>query len=269
MLNILLPTMYQNNYFSQPHPVLYQPLEDPLLSTKTSTAKPPPTSGGNNIISSMDQVLNESPLAINSTTQVPQASPSMDSTLTTPRLVDRTSGHVSERILEFRPVHKKQTIRQRFASKYVYPKMNNGKQSKIFFVRFGRHKTGPRDIEIHRFNNTILSGVDLRIFTYYWRIEHFSQKLKTNITHINSPIFTISGLHLRVKATLNHMSRDYLYLQLEPVANGMMSDQMNVVLQTGDVFQGIETKVLFKHKIIILDQVSGHMNSQIIRQIIP
>lgn len=262
MLNILLPTMYRNNYFSQPHPVLYQPLEDPLLSAKTSTVKPPPTPGGlNNIIPSMDQMLNESPLAIDSTTQLPQASPPMDSTLTTPRLVDKTTGHVSERILEFRPVHKKQTIRQKFAPKYLNQKMNDGKHSKIFVVLFGRSKTGPRDIEIHRFNNTILSGVDLRIFTYYWRIEHFSQKLKANISHINSPIFTISGLHVRVKATLNYMGRDYLYLQLEPVTNGTMSDQMNVVLQTGDMFQGIETKVLFKHKIIILDQVSGHMSS--------
>lgn len=62
---------------------------------------------------------------------------------------------------------------------------------------------------------------------------------------------------MRVKATLNHLNRDYLYLQLETVPNDALSDQMNVVLQTGDMFKEIETKVLFKHKIAILDQVSG------------
>lgn len=132
----------------------------------------------------------------------------------------------------------------------------------MYNYSFDRYKTGPRDIEIHRFNNTILSGIDLRIFTYYWRIEHFSLKLKSNVSHISSPIFTISGLHVRVKATLNHLHRDYLYLQLESVANDAISDQMNVVLQTGDMFKEIETKVLFKHKIAILDQVSGRFRSK-------
>lgn len=125
-----------------------------------------------------------------------------------------------------------------------------------FFLFCGRNKTGPRDIEIHRFNNTILSGADLRIFTYYWRIEHFSAKLKSNASHINSPVFTISGLHMRVKATLNHLQRNHLYLELESVANDALSDQMNVVLQTGDMYKEIQTKILFKHKIAILDQVN-------------
>lgn len=68
---------------------------------------------------------------------------------------------------------------------------------------------------------------------------------------------------MRVKATLNHLNRDYLYLQLESVANDAISDQMNVVLQTGDMFKEIETKVLFKHKIAILDQVSGRIRNEL------
>lgn len=117
--------------------------------------------------------------------------------------------------------------------------------------------TGPRDFEIHKFNNTILSGGDLRIFTYYWKIEQFSIKLKSNISIINSPIFSISGLHLRVKAILNHMNRDYLYLQLEQVKMVENDENTNVILKTGNLFKKIQTNVLFKHKIIILDQVNG------------
>lgn len=67
---------------------------------------------------------------------------------------------------------------------------------------------------------------------------------------------------MRVKATLNHLNRDYLYLQLESVANDAITDQMNVILQTGDLFKEIETKVLFKHKIAILDQVSEGIGNE-------
>lgn len=115
--------------------------------------------------------------------------------------------------------------------------------------------TGPRDFEIHKFNNTILSGGDLQIFTYYWKIEQFSIKLKSNTSVINSPIFSISGLHLRVNAYLNHLNRDYLFLQLEQVKIDDNDLTSNIILKTGDFFKKIQTKVLFKHKIIILDQV--------------
>lgn len=119
-----------------------------------------------------------------------------------------------------------------------------------------RKKTGPREFEIHKFNNTILSGADLRIFTYYWKIEHFSQKLKANISRINSPVFSISGLHLRLKAILHHLNRDYLYLQLESLASEVANENSNIILEAGNAFKDIQTQELFKHKIAILDQVS-------------
>lgn len=127
----------------------------------------------------------------------------------------------------------------------------NWKKKLIF-----RTKTGPREFEINKLNNTIQIGVDLQIFTYYWKIEHFSEKLKSNISTINSPIFSISGLFLRVTATLNHLGRDYLHLQLEQVTSGKGTDKSNIILKTGDLFKKIQTKVEFKHKIAILDQVS-------------
>lgn len=119
-----------------------------------------------------------------------------------------------------------------------------------------RVKTGPRDFEIHKFNNTILSGTDLQIFTYYWKIENFSVKLKSNVTSLASPVFSMAGLYLCVKATLNHLNRDYLYLQLEKVMIKDTSNISNIILKTGDTFKRLDSNESFKHKIIILNQVS-------------
>lgn len=64
------------------------------------------------------------------------------------------------------------------------------------------------------------------------------------------------GLNLRVKATLNHLNRDYLYLQLESVPHTVVDDvSSNIILETGDMFKEIETKKFFRHKIVIMDQV--------------
>lgn len=119
-----------------------------------------------------------------------------------------------------------------------------------------RVKTGPREFEINKLNNTIQTGAGLQIFTYYWKIEHFSVKLKSNVSTISSPIFSISGLFLRVTATMNHLGRDYLHLQLEQVSMEKGMDKSNIILKTGDLFTKIQTKLAFKHKIAILNQVN-------------
>lgn len=127
----------------------------------------------------------------------------------------------------------------------------------LFFVFvFCRTKTGPREFEINKLNNTIQWGADLQIFTYYWKIEQFSVKLKSNISSICSPIFAISGLYLRVVADLNHLGRELFHLQLEQVSAETATDESNIILKTGDLFKKIQTKVDFKHRIVILDQVS-------------
>lgn len=99
-------------------------------------------------------------------------------------------------------------------------------------------------------------GADLQIFTYYWKIEQFSMKLKSNISTISSPIFAISGLFLRVTATFNHLNRELLHLQLEQVSTEKGTAKSNIILKTGDLFEKIQAKNAFKHKIVILDQVS-------------
>lgn len=75
------------------------------------------------------------------------------------------------------------------------------------------------------------------------------------MTALTSPTFSIAGFYLQVKASFNHMYRDYLYLQLEQIDADSGTAGSTVVLKTGDVFKKIEAKVVFKHKIIILNQV--------------
>ncbi|GAB0095723.1 mediator of RNA polymerase II transcription subunit 15 [Sergentomyia squamirostris] len=113
-----------------------------------------------------------------------------------------------------------------------------------------------RESEVHKYNNTILSGQETQIFTYYWKIDHYKEKLKKNITQVESPGFVISAQSLRVKAELNHLKRDYLYLQLEQSPKEV-SGNGSIILETGSIFKEIETKKFFRHKIAILDHTSA------------
>uniref|UniRef100_A0A336LN78 CSON014112 protein n=1 Tax=Culicoides sonorensis TaxID=179676 RepID=A0A336LN78_CULSO len=113
-----------------------------------------------------------------------------------------------------------------------------------------------RDSEIHTFNNTMLKAGDAKIFTYFWRLENFTSRLLDGEHTLNSPIFTISDLNLRIVATINYMGRDFLNLRIEQVSDEFVkSHKKSVVsLETGKLFQKIEVKKQFKHKIIIIDQ---------------
>lgn len=117
--------------------------------------------------------------------------------------------------------------------------------------------TGPRDLEIHKFNNTILSGNEIQVFTYFWKIENYTEKMKVhekNSTDLFSPAFVISGFNLRIKASLNHLNRDYLYLRLEELPKNLPTDISSVILETGDLFHEIEASSMFRYKITVLDQ---------------
>ena len=120
-----------------------------------------------------------------------------------------------------------------------------------------RKPSGPRDFEIHKFNNTILSGKEAQVFTYFWKIENYTEKvqaLKDNSSDLFSPAFVISGFNLRIKATLNHLNRDYLYLRLEEISKEQAHGLSSVILETGDLFHEIETEEAFRYKITVLDQ---------------
>lgn len=121
-----------------------------------------------------------------------------------------------------------------------------------------RRTVGPRDFEIYKFNNTILSGNEVQVFTYFWKIENYTARLmaavEINSTDIYSPAFVISGFNLRIKASLNHLNRDYLHLRLEETPKNYTGSS-SVILETGDdLFHEIETHTMFRYKIIVLDQ---------------
>ncbi|XP_063698190.1 uncharacterized protein LOC134829123 [Culicoides brevitarsis] len=113
-----------------------------------------------------------------------------------------------------------------------------------------------RQSEIHSFNNTMLKAGDAKIFTYFWRLENFTQSLLEGEHTVTSPVFVISDLNLRVVATLNYMNRDFLNIRIEQVSDDFAKTHKKpgVVLETGKLFKPIEVKKQFKHKIIIMDQ---------------
>lgn len=182
------------------------------------------------------------------TTGAPVTAQTLISTTTT--TLPPASSTATERTIHFQPVQMRSL---------TSPAAATGRK---------RVRTRPRELEVARFNNTLLRGDEIRIFSYYWRIENFQQQLLANVSQIDSPVFAISGLRLCVHAVLNHLNRDYLYLQLQSVPhanraprNGTADaddddgdDDENVVLETGTMFREIETREYFRHKIVILDQ---------------
>lgn len=100
-----------------------------------------------------------------------------------------------------------------------------------------------------------MSGNEIQIFTYFWKIDNYTDKQTSNKTEIISAVFVISGFNLRVKASLNHLSRDYLYIRLEEVSEDQLAKtNSSIILETGNLFKEIETVKQFRHKIVILDQ---------------
>lgn len=51
-----------------------------------------------------------------------------------------------------------------------------------------------RDDEVYKFNNTMLSDQDFRIFTYYWKLENITEHIANASTKtLKSPMFSIKG----------------------------------------------------------------------------
>lgn len=108
MINLLLPPLYQQQYFAQPKPQLYQPI--PALSTLSSNS-----TNGSRSPNESDQIQNESPVNISSAAGSTTAS--IDtlnlSQATTLSVEDDTMGATTEKQLKFKPVQKKTVDRFR------------------------------------------------------------------------------------------------------------------------------------------------------------
>ncbi|XP_050094225.1 uncharacterized protein LOC126576947 [Anopheles aquasalis] len=120
---------------------------------------------------------------------------------------------------------------------------------------------GLRDYEVYRFNNTIISTGDAKVFKYFWKIENFTKRLQSAPVGIgptfSSAVFVISGLNLRLHArTVERAGGDLLYVQLEQLSawDDELRKTPNVVLASGAMYGQMETKKFFRHKIIILNQ---------------
>lgn len=128
--------------------------------------------------------------------------------------------------------------------------------NKYFFLCFFI-SGGLRDYEVYRFNNTVISSGETKVFKYFWKIERFTERLQSNLSVLSSPVFVISGLNLRIKATLNHGEKDNMYLQVEQLSplDDELRKRPNVILQEGSLYDSVETKKFLRHKIVLLNQV--------------
>ncbi|KAH8300404.1 hypothetical protein KR018_004448 [Drosophila ironensis] len=123
-----------------------------------------------------------------------------------------------------------------------------------------------RDEEVDKFNNTMLADRDVTLFTYYWKLENVTERIKApQLDTLSSPGFSIKGKSLQLKCTFHHMNRELLNLQLGYAFAPSKSGQTNnIMLDMGGLFQKFKwtEDVTIKHKISILDQNHSNQKSQ-------
>lgn len=119
MINMVLPPPYQQHYFAQPQPHLYQPLQK--TPAPTTTAAPIKSDDSTKSWKSIDEnaadstnpIQNESPSAVlyDNNTKSPQGSSEkeqwLDELATTTTTIPTTIATTTEKLLHFRPVQKK------------------------------------------------------------------------------------------------------------------------------------------------------------------
>lgn len=97
-INLLLPPLYQQHYFAQPNPTLYQPISSPATPDAASQMDESPNITKSSTTSNVDMpsepMQNERPL---SDSDIQPTTESIEFPQTE-----------TERLLEFKPVHKKQ-----------------------------------------------------------------------------------------------------------------------------------------------------------------
>ncbi|XP_058128644.1 uncharacterized protein LOC131292844 [Anopheles ziemanni] len=117
---------------------------------------------------------------------------------------------------------------------------------------------GLRDYEVYRFNNTIISSGDAKVFTYFWKVENFTKRIRAAPeTSFSSAVFVISGLNLRLHATVattKQNDENVLYVQLEQLSDDALRKSPNVILLSGKTYGQVETSTFFRHQIAILNQ---------------
>lgn len=121
MINMLLPPLYQQHYFAQPQPQLYQPLPSPttnstniVKSTQVASPEKSTETASESNSNQLNEIQNESPFAIQSTVRT---SASSTDTPTTAHESAEATVLPTEKQLEFKPVQKKPHDRNKFSQK--------------------------------------------------------------------------------------------------------------------------------------------------------
>ncbi|EDW39552.1 GL11880 [Drosophila persimilis] len=117
---------------------------------------------------------------------------------------------------------------------------------------------GVRDEEVNKFNNTMLADQDFKLFTYYWKLENFTNRIEDLSTS------SVNSKSLQLRCTFHHLNRELLNLQLG-YAHVLPGDQKNIVLDMGGIFKTMKhwtDDTPFKHKISILDQNYSHRKAK-------
>uniref|UniRef100_A0A8W7PZH4 Uncharacterized protein n=1 Tax=Anopheles coluzzii TaxID=1518534 RepID=A0A8W7PZH4_ANOCL len=116
---------------------------------------------------------------------------------------------------------------------------------------------GLRDYEVYRFNNTVISSGDAKVFKYFWKIEHFMQRVRSASNMVgatfSSPVFVISGLNLRLHAKITTKSvGEILNVQLEQLSasDEALRKTPNVILASGVLYGQMETQKFFRNFLI-------------------
>ncbi|XP_022215474.2 uncharacterized protein LOC111069639 [Drosophila obscura] len=131
-----------------------------------------------------------------------------------------------------------------------------------------RHKAmqGVRDEEVNKFNNTMLADQDFKLFTYYWKLDNFTNRIEDLSTNtVNSPVFSIRGKSLQLKCIFHYLNRELLNLQLGYAQVPPPGGQKNIALDMGGMFKTMKhwtDDTPFKHKISILDQNYSHRKAK-------
>lgn len=126
LINILVPALYQNHYYAQPYPVLYQPiLSETQPITSESTTIIPTTESNLNTTSSTpiqtttEEIQNESPNIDITTFSALGNSTEKTIDFEENKSIDQTDSKPSptEKILQFRPVQDQKNVKSKFPTK--------------------------------------------------------------------------------------------------------------------------------------------------------
>lgn len=89
--------------------------------------------------------------------------------------------------VKFQPIpleSKQQTSNEISKNYYMTPKLKS----------LPSKATTAREQEVSKYNNTLITNKDVKVYTYYWRMENFTQNLKYgNSLIVKSPVFSIRG----------------------------------------------------------------------------